>query len=337
MTTSLVIWILREAQPRSQHHKAGEHQEIAHNRLAWSGIICPFPPGALNPHLPLGPHVEPHYLLFLTFMSKNSSVPSLLPPGSDFVEDNLSLFQGAERWFQDALGTLLLSCTFFLFLLYPFHLRASGIRLQRLGTPGRTGRLRPNPAYHPLLQIKFYWHTVTPCIAISVNAAFALQLQSWVAETDRATAQPTRMSASTLWLFTEVVCQSLLLQARVLSAPIPGQFFSLALSLPTGYSYCLNSLSLCLPVGTRAHLPGLISNVVSLEDGTVHPGQGVLTSFLDLIVVSDDVLSVSPAQEWRAEFIYSAHPGSNRRSVMEQMLIKWMNILEKIGQKINYS
>lgn len=87
--------------------------------------------------------------------------PSLLPPGSDFVEDNLSLFQGAERWFQDALGTLLLSCTFFLFLLYPFHLRASGIRLQRLGTPGRTGRLRPNPAYHPLLQIKFYWHTVT--------------------------------------------------------------------------------------------------------------------------------------------------------------------------------
>ena len=75
MTTSLVIWILREAQPRSQHHKAAEHQEIAHIRLAWSGIICPFPPGVLNPHLPLGPHVEPHYLLFLTFMSKNSSVP----------------------------------------------------------------------------------------------------------------------------------------------------------------------------------------------------------------------------------------------------------------------
>ena len=126
----------------------------------------------------------------------------------------------------------------------------------------------------------------------------------------------------TLWLFTEIVCQSLLLQARVLCAPRPGQCFSLALILPTCYSCCLNSLSPCLPVGTCAHLPGLISNVVSEEACTAHPGQGVLASFLDLIVVSDDVLSVSPAQEWRAEFIYSAHPGSNRRSVMEQMLIK---------------
>lgn len=36
------------------------------------------------------------------------------------------------------------------------------------------------------------------------------------------------------------------------------------------------------------------------------PGQGDLTTFLDL-VVSDDVLSVWPAQEWRVvEFIYSA-------------------------------
>ena len=68
-----------------------------------------------------------------------------------------------------------------------------------------------------------------------------------------------------------------------------------------------------------------------------HPCWGVLTSILELVVVSHYVLSVLPALEWRSPFIYSAHPGSNRSSVMEEILIKWMNILEEIGQKINYS
>ena len=59
MATSLVIWILREAKPLSQDHKAGKQEEIAHIRLAWSGIICQFPPWALNPTL---------YALALTFL-----------------------------------------------------------------------------------------------------------------------------------------------------------------------------------------------------------------------------------------------------------------------------
>ena len=128
-----------------------------------------------GPHLPQGPHVEPHYLLFLTFLSKNSVVPNLLPSGSDFMENDFSMDQGAEGSFQDDSNTLHLSCTLFLFLLYEFHLRSSAIRLQRLGTPGRIGRLRPNAAYCPLLQIMCYWHTVTPRTAVLSAAAFALQ------------------------------------------------------------------------------------------------------------------------------------------------------------------
>ena len=39
------------------------------------------------------------------------------------------------EWFQDDLSTLHLLCTLFLLILHQLHLRSSGIRSQRLGTP----------------------------------------------------------------------------------------------------------------------------------------------------------------------------------------------------------
>ena len=42
---------------------------------------------------------------------------------------------GVGGWFQDDLSPLHLLCTLFLFLLHQFHLRSSGIRSHRLGTP----------------------------------------------------------------------------------------------------------------------------------------------------------------------------------------------------------
>ena len=42
---------------------------------------------------------------------------------------------GGRAWFQDDSNTLCLLCTLFLSLLHQLHLRSSGIRSQRLGTP----------------------------------------------------------------------------------------------------------------------------------------------------------------------------------------------------------
>ena len=44
--------------------------------------------------------------------------------------------QGRGGWFQDGSSTLHSSCISFLLLLHQFHLRSSGIRSQKLGTPG---------------------------------------------------------------------------------------------------------------------------------------------------------------------------------------------------------
>ena len=55
--------------------------------------------------------------------------PTFLAPGTGLVEDNFSTDLGDDS------STLRLSCTLFLFLLHQRHLRKSGIRSQRLGTP----------------------------------------------------------------------------------------------------------------------------------------------------------------------------------------------------------
>ena len=62
--------------------------------------------------------------------------PTFSAPGTGFVEDNFSRDHcGLWGWFQDDSSTLNLLCTLFLLLLNQLHLRSSGIRSQRLGTP----------------------------------------------------------------------------------------------------------------------------------------------------------------------------------------------------------
>ena len=61
--------------------------------------------------------------------------PTFLAPGTCFMEDNFSVDHGVEGI---GFGTLHLLCPLFLLLLYQLHLRSSGIRFQRLGTPAIT-------------------------------------------------------------------------------------------------------------------------------------------------------------------------------------------------------
>ena len=50
--------------------------------------------------------------------ASNSVVASLLAPKTGFVEDNFSMDQGMEEWFQDDSSALCLLCTLFLLLLH---------------------------------------------------------------------------------------------------------------------------------------------------------------------------------------------------------------------------
>ena len=65
--------------------------------------------------------------------------PAFSAPGSGFVEDNFSMSWGwaggGGGWFWDDSATLHLLCTLFLLLLRQLHLRSSGSRSWRLGTP----------------------------------------------------------------------------------------------------------------------------------------------------------------------------------------------------------
>ena len=55
---------------------------------------------------------------------------------------------GLEEWFGDDSSTLHLLCTLFLLLLHPLHLRSSGIRYQRLGTPALKNGLGVGRTFH---------------------------------------------------------------------------------------------------------------------------------------------------------------------------------------------
>ena len=55
------------------------------------------------------------------------------------MEDSFSTDWGWGGWFEDDSSVLHLLCTLFLFLLYQLHLRPSGIRSRRLGTPAPEG------------------------------------------------------------------------------------------------------------------------------------------------------------------------------------------------------
>ena len=68
-------------------------------------------------------------------------VPNVfLVPGTSSAGDNFSMDGGVvgrgEGVVQDDSSVFHLSCSLFLLLLHQLHLRSSGIRSQRLGTPG---------------------------------------------------------------------------------------------------------------------------------------------------------------------------------------------------------
>ena len=69
-----------------------------------------------------------------------------LAPGANFLKDSFSTDLWDEGWFRDDSRVLHLLCTLFLLVLHQLHLRASGIRSSRLGTPALgAGRLKKAP------------------------------------------------------------------------------------------------------------------------------------------------------------------------------------------------
>ena len=62
--------------------------------------------------------------------------PTFLAPVTGFVKDNFSTGSWVGDGFGDDSSELHLLCTLFLLLLHQLHLRSSGFRSWRLGTPG---------------------------------------------------------------------------------------------------------------------------------------------------------------------------------------------------------
>ena len=62
------------------------------------------------------------------------TVPNFLAPWTGFAEFESSMDWGGG-WFQDDSSALHVLCTLFLLLLHQFHLRSSGLKSRRLGTP----------------------------------------------------------------------------------------------------------------------------------------------------------------------------------------------------------
>ena len=61
---------------------------------------------------------------------------TFLTPSTGFLEDNFSLNRVEVGGRGKVLSALHVLCTLFLLLLHKLHLRSSGIRFQRLGSPG---------------------------------------------------------------------------------------------------------------------------------------------------------------------------------------------------------
>ena len=73
-----------------------------------------------------------HTVISLMFHRVKQWSPNFAP-GTGFMEDNFPMDGGG--WFQNDSSVFYLSCTLFLLLSHQFHLRSSGIRSWRLGTP----------------------------------------------------------------------------------------------------------------------------------------------------------------------------------------------------------
>ena len=67
--------------------------------------------------------------------SLTTVVPNLFGTRDQFLGIQFFHRLGEGRWFQDDSSALYLLCTLFLSLLHHLHLRLSGIKYQRLGTP----------------------------------------------------------------------------------------------------------------------------------------------------------------------------------------------------------
>ena len=69
------------------------------------------------------------------WVSSRTVIPNLFGTRDQFCGRQFFHGPGRGGWFQDELSTLHVLYTFFLLLLHQLHLRSSGIRSQRLGTP----------------------------------------------------------------------------------------------------------------------------------------------------------------------------------------------------------
>ena len=65
-----------------------------------------------------------------------AAIPNLSGTRDWFCRRRVFYGQGLAGWFQDGSSRLYSLCLSFLLLLHQFHLRSSGIRSQKLGTPG---------------------------------------------------------------------------------------------------------------------------------------------------------------------------------------------------------
>ena len=85
------------------------------------------------------------------------------------MEDKFSMDRVSRGWLQDDSNTLCLLCILFLLLLYQLHLRSSGIRSWRLGTPGlslwvHSGSQTRLKGYHCLDHTERSWPSWDPSL-----------------------------------------------------------------------------------------------------------------------------------------------------------------------------
>ena len=80
------------------------------------------------------------------------------------MEDNFSTDHRVWGWFQDDSSALHLLCTSFLSLLCQLHLRPSGIRSQRLGSPELQNTSGSQTLPRAMKKIKEQWRQQHPCL-----------------------------------------------------------------------------------------------------------------------------------------------------------------------------
>ena len=73
--------------------------------------------------------------------SLDQQSPIFLAPGTGFIEESFSMDWGRRDSFRVIQMHYIFLCTLFLLLLHQLHLRSSGIRFQKVGTPGLYSRM----------------------------------------------------------------------------------------------------------------------------------------------------------------------------------------------------